>query len=78
MQGIIVAHLFFAVLKMCIWGVGAGTQDIFSIMFLYCAINRLDYCLVLFYIINVVTNIVQILVSLGFYWQISRSQASPE
>ena len=70
MQTVIYVHMAFAVLKICLWGFGAGMADIFSIMFCFCAINRLDFCLILFYMVTLFTSIMQIVISLGFYWQV--------
>ena len=77
MGNIIIVHIGIAIVKMIIWGPGSASQDVFSILFLYCAINRLDYCLVLFYIVTMIGNITQILVSFGMYIQVKVNNDAP-
>ena len=62
-------NLGVMVVKMFTMGLAAGFQDAFSCMILYCAIERIDYCQMLFYIIFNGQLALEIMVSLGFALQ---------
>ena len=56
---------------MVAFGFGAGFEDLFRCMILYCGKSRIDYCFFLLYIYSVIGMCCTIMISLLFFWQIS-------
>ena len=53
LQMLLVAQLFACVIKGAVWGPGIVLQDLFACMILFCAMKRVDYCLILLYIFSI-------------------------
>ena len=78
MKGIIVAHIFFLIIKATVWGISEALQDIFAIMILFCGVSRLDYFMILLYMFTLMSMTFYMIVSIGFFLQVKNNKDAAE
>lgn len=69
LEYVMFSHVVIAVVKIVLGGLGAGMNDFFSCLILWCGYSRYDYCQTIMYMMMCMQDAFTLFVGLGFWYE---------